>query len=120
MNRVCRLHPVALAILLVGWAPARAQDTAQPAGGYVDQVIEGLEPEVLDDAQTYDYDKTGWSRFLKLETRLGTQPFDDQRSARLGYSAYGVLETPNHGTLSLDGNYAPEDGEGTLDRKSVV
>ena len=114
MNRVCRLHPVALAILLVGWAPARAQDTVQPAGGYVDQVIEGLEPEVLDDAQTYDYDKTGWSRFLKLETRLGTQPFDEQRSARLGYSAYGVLETPNHGTLSLDGNYAPEDGEGTL------
>ena len=114
MNRVCRLHPVALAILLVGWAPVKAQDTAQPAGGYVDQVIEGLEPEVLDDAQTYDYDKSGWSRFMKLETRLGTQPFDEQRSARLGYSAYGVLETPNHGTLSLDGNYAPEDGDGTL------
>lgn len=114
MTRVCRLHPVAFAILLAGWAPAQAQDASQPAGAYVDQVIEGLEPEVLDDAQTYDYDKTGWPRFLKLEARLGTQPFDEQRSAKLGFSAYGVLETPNHGTLSLDGNHAPEDSDGTL------
>ncbi len=110
-----RLRPIALAILLGAGAPAMAQDpAAASANGYVDRVIEGLEPDVQDDAQAYNYDQTGWPRFLKLETRLGTQPFDDRRSAGLGFSAYGVLETPNHGTFSVDGNIAPDSGDGTL------
>lgn len=121
-----RLTPVALAILMSALSVAEAQtdstSAAQPqnaSAGFVDRVIEGLEPEVLDDAQTYDYDTSGWSRFVRLESRIGTQPFDDQRSAKLGYSAYGVLETPNHGTLSLDGNYAPDDGDGTLTLRQI-
>jgi len=118
MTPSARLTPIALAILMCALPVAKAQTAAAPAPvpdtSYVDRVIDGLEPEVLDDAQTYDYDRTGWPRFLKLETRLGTQPFDEQRSAQLGYSAYGVLETPNHGTLSIDGNYAPDGGDGTL------
>jgi len=111
----------ALAILMGALSVAKAQTASTPAAqtpasesGYVDRVIDGLAPEVLDDAQTYAYDQTGWPRFLKLETRLGTLPFDDQRSPKLGYAAYGVLETPNHGTLSVDGNYAPGSGSGTL------
>jgi len=121
MKPACRLHPIALAILLGALVPARAQvapsppsPPAAPTGGYVDKVIEGLEPEEQAEAQAYPYDQTGWPRFLKLEARLGTEPFDDQRSARLGYSVYGVLETPNHGTLSIDAQYAPDDSDGTL------
>jgi hypothetical protein len=127
MKPAGRLHPIALAILLGALLPARAQvapsapsPTSPPAtapapdGGYVDKVIEGLAPEEQAEAQAYPYDQTGWPRFLKLETRLGTEPFDDRRSARLGYSVYGVLETPNHGTLSIDALYAPDDSDGTL------
>lgn len=118
MKPARRLEPVALAILLGACPVAGAQTTAtaaaEAAPGYVDRVIEGIEPEVLDDAQSYDYDNTGWPRFLKLEARLGTQPFDERRRSQLGFSAYGLLETPNHGSLSLDGNYAPEGGDGTL------
>ncbi|HEX5739597.1 MAG TPA: SdrD B-like domain-containing protein [Hydrogenophaga sp.] len=121
MTPLGKLSPIALAILMSALSVAKAQTASTPAAQapatdteYVDRVIEGLEPEVQDDVQTYDYDKTGWPRFLKLETRLGTQPFDEQRSAKLGVSAYGVLETPNHGTLSLDGNYAPDSSDGTL------
>ena len=119
MSRVHRLRPVVCAILLGALLPARAQGPAatpaSPAGAsYQDRVIEGLEPEVDETAATEPYDATGWPRFLKLETRLGTEPFGDQRSARLGYTAYGVLETPNHGTLSVDAEYAPDERDGTL------
>jgi hypothetical protein len=94
--------------LLTAWA----QTTPAPA--YVDRVIENLPPEPADDAEAYPYDREGWPRFLRLETRLGTQPFDQARKTRIGYGIYGLLETPNHGTLSIDGTYAPSDSSGTL------
>lgn len=91
---------------------APAAPTTAPA--YVDRVIENLPPEPTDDAEAYPYDREGWPRFLRLETRLGTQPFDQSRKTRIGYGIYGLLETPNHGTLSIDGTYAPSDSSGTL------
>jgi hypothetical protein len=92
---------------------AWAQDApATPA--YVDRVIENLPPEPADDAEAHPYDRAGWPRFLRLETRLGTQPFDQTRKTRIGYGIYGLLETPNHGTLSIDGTYAPSGSSGTL------
>lgn len=115
MSRAHRLCPVVCAILMGALLPVRAQEpAAAPDGGYVDRVIEGLEPEPDEESTAYPYDATGWPRFLKLETRLGTEPFGNQRSGRLGYSAYGVLETPNHGTLSVDAQYAPDEREGTV------
>jgi hypothetical protein len=95
------------------WMAAWAQDApATPA--YVDRVIENLPPEPADDAEAHPYDRAGWPRFLRLETRLGTQPFDQTRKTRIGYGIYGLLETPNHGTLSIDGTYAPSGSSGTL------
>jgi hypothetical protein len=96
------------------WMAAWAQDaTTTPA--YVDRVIEGLPPpDSTDDAEAHAYDRAGWPRFLRLETRLGTQPFDQARTTRIGYGIYGLLETPNHGTLSIDGTYAPRGSSGTL------
>ena len=101
---------------LAAWAqaapPVPASAPAAPA--YVDRVIENLPPEAPADDGGYEYNREGWPRFLRLETRLGTQPFDQTRSTRIGYGIYGLLETTNHGTLSVDGTYAPRDSSGTL------
>lgn len=102
----------ASAPLLAAWAQTAPAAPAAPA--YVDRVIENLPPEVTTDTGGYEYDREGLPRFLRLETRLGTQPFDQTRSTRIGYGIYGLLETPNHGTLSVDGTYAPRDSSGTL------
>ncbi len=98
---------------LAAWAQ-QAPDADAPAPAYVDRVIEGLPPEPAEDTGDQAYDREGWPRFLRLETRLGTQPFDVARKTRMGYGIYGLLETPNHGTLSIDGTYAPSDSSGTL------
>lgn len=103
----------ASAPLLAAWAQT-APATPATAPAYVDRVIENLPPEPTDDAEAYPYDREGWPRFLRLETRLGTQPFDQTRKTRIGYGIYGLLETPSHGTLSIDGTYAPSDSSGTL------
>ncbi len=126
MNRLTRRVPRSachclLALLGASWLPVWAQTApATPpanraaASAYVDRVIEGLPPEPVEDADTQAYDRAGWPRFLRLETRLGTQPFDTERKTRIGVGIYGLLETPNHGTLSVDGTYAPSDSSGTL------
>lgn len=89
-----------------------AQDQAtQP---YQDRVIEGLAVEDSADSDARNIDQTGWPRFLRLETQLGTQPFDPNRRTRVAYGLYGLIETPNHGSLSVDGNYAQGEDEGTL------
>ena len=102
----------ASAPLLAAWA--QTAPVTAPAPTYVDRVIDNLPPETLDDNGAYEYNREGWPRFLRLETRLGTQPFDQTQSSRIGYGIYGLIETPNHGTLSVDGTYAPRDGSGTL------
>ncbi|MDR7095259.1 carboxypeptidase-like regulatory domain-containing protein [Hydrogenophaga laconesensis] len=119
-----RALPCVLALLgasapwMQGLAQQPQADTAtsgsNSAPSYVDRVIEGLPPEPAEDPDAQAYDREGWPRFLRLETRLGTQPFDQSRRTRIGYGIYGLLETPNHGTLSIDGTYAPSDSSGTL------
>lgn len=108
-----------LLILLGAWAPWLGAQTGEPppAGGaapYLDRVIENLPPEPADTAADTPYDLDGWPRYLRLEARVGSQPFDQRRRARIGYGLYGLLDTPNHGSLSIDGNYAPADSSGTL------
>ncbi len=118
-------RPLALAagLGLALLVPATQAQTLAPAttpapataGTYQDRVLEDLpsEPQSGDDAAP-DYDATGWPRFLRLETRLGTEPFDDRRRSRIGFAVYGLLETPNHGTLSIDGSHSPHASRGTL------
>jgi hypothetical protein len=81
---------------------------------YLDREIEGLAPQVADSAELPDYNAEGLPRFLRLETRLGTQPFETERKTRIGYAVFALVETPNHGTLSADGSYAPHTRRGTL------
>ena len=107
----CLLVLLRLPLALPWW---RTRQGTPPQPAYVDRVIEGLPPAPTEDDGGYQYDRAGWPRFLRLETRLGTQPFDESRRARIGYGIYGLLETPNHGAISIDGTYTPRDSSGTL------
>ena len=111
----CRGLVLACASGVLGAAQA-ATAPAEPAEppGYVDRVIENLPPDTADEDSGYTYDREGMPRFLRLETRLGTQPFDARRQVRLGVAVYGLLETPNHGALSIDGQFTPADKSGTF------
>ena len=114
-------HPLYCLLAFLGFASQSGNVWAQgatapnPSGEiYVDRVIENLPPEPQEDGDAYAYDRQGMPRFLRLETRLGTQPFDQAQETRIGYGIYGLLETLNHGTLSIDGTYAPRGNNGTL------
>jgi hypothetical protein len=102
--------------LLAPAAPAQTAATAPAAAApYQDRVLVDLPPEALDAANGAPaYDSSGWPRFLRLENRLGTEPFDDRHRTRAGIAVYGLLETPNHGALSIDGSHSPHSGRGTL------
>ena len=81
---------------------------------YEDRVIEGLAPQGADEGQEeHPYNLDGWPRFLRLETRLGTQPFND-RTLSAGISAAAGVETPNHGVISIDANYAPDEASNAI------
>lgn len=101
----------ALASAQTPTAPAAA---ATPAAPYQDRVIEDLPPLPAEDGDAAEYDRSGWPRFLRLETRLGTQPFDDSRQLIATYAISGLLETPNHGALSIDGAVSPRASGTTL------
>ncbi|MBT9550767.1 MAG: hypothetical protein IV088_07970 [Hydrogenophaga sp.] len=114
-------------LLALGGALAHAQEPVRPASGtaatataapsapagYQDRVIEGLAP-AEDDALDIPYDRSGWPRQLQLDARVGTLAFDDGRRARLGYGVYGLIETPNHGVLSVDGSVTPGESQSSL------
>lgn len=107
--------PGVCALGLALLAPLAAAQSATDHGGYVDRVLVDLPPDPLDSPDAAPaYDASGWPRYLRLEARLGTEPFDARRRSRLGYAVYGLLETPNHGALSLDGLHSPHSGRGTL------
>jgi hypothetical protein len=86
---------------------AAAPSAAPPA--YQDRVIEGLAPDAGPEGSAQPaYNAEGWPRFLRLETRLGTQPYKgSDRSS--GFVAAGAVETPNHGTLSVDASLLTDD-----------
>ncbi len=111
----CLLAFLAFATPLPGaWAQSATSPSSPSAPKYVDRVIENLPPEPVSETEAYPYNPEGLPRFLRLETRLGTEPFDQTRATRIGYGIYGLLETTNHGTLSIDGTYAPRGSNGTL------
>lgn len=110
----CLLALLGFATLATDAWAQRATAPIPPGETYVDRVIENLPPEPREDGDAYPYEREGMPRFLRLETRLGTQPFDQTQSTRIGYGIYGLLETLNHGTLSIDGTYAPRGNNGTL------
>ena len=54
-------------------------------------------------------------RFFRIELQMGSHPLDDQtRKLRSSMGALALVETPNHGSLSIDGGYSPGTSDGTL------
>lgn len=94
-------------------APATAA-TPTAAEPYQDKLIVGLPPPTDENDGLNDYDRSGWPRYLRFETRLGTLAFDTERRARLAYALDAMLETPNHGVLSVNGTVAPSPRQQTL------
>ena len=95
-------------------APTAPTAPTPPTAAYVDREIEGLaldEPD-LDTAPAYN--AAGLPRFLRLETRLRSQPFGLEQSTRLGFALFGLVETPNHGALSVEGSLDPREQRGSL------
>ena len=126
-RRLGRLSLAALWALLAASAQAQQPPTApsaarQPAKAlpdkvYEDRVIDGLTAPIQDDAAAADanYNAEGWSRQLRFETRLGQDSFNNQRQSRtVGVAIYGLIETPNHGVLSIDGQLASNPSGSTL------
>lgn len=107
-----RCKPAWIALLVLGVSGSAMAQTATPA--YVDREIEGLAPEPVDDGPGPEYDTTGWPRYLRLEARVATAPFEGQGGSRLGFGGYGLLETPNHGALSFEGQYSPRSDGATF------
>lgn len=128
MTLVRRVCSGLLAVLISAVAPGlHAQPPATPANGtpeappadaptegYQDRLIEDLPPASDDAGDAFQYDRTGWPRYLRFETRLGTEPFDAQRKTQAAVALYGLIETPNHGALSIDGSLNPSAGRGSL------
>lgn len=113
-------HRLALAAALGCASLAQAQTApatppAVEAAPYQDRVMDDL-PAVQASDTTPEpvYDGSGWPRFLRLEARRGTEPFDASHRTRAGYAIYGLIDTPNHGSLSIDGSHSPHAGRGTL------
>lgn len=88
-----------------------APEPAATAPAYQDRLIEGLPPPEPDDAARDPYNAQGPLRFLRAETRLGTQPFDSQHTARLAFALNAGMDTRNHGSLGLDGSLNPSRGD---------
>ena len=98
--------------------PPRSSATkVLPDKVYEDRVIEGLTTPTQDDDEDaqVNYNTEGWSRQLRFETRLGQDTFNSQRQRRtMGVAVYGLIETPNHGVLSIDGQLASNPSGSTL------
>ena len=96
--------------------PAAAPPLRAPPAAYVDRVIDGLPPSDEGNAAIErDYNAEGWARQLRFETRLGQDSFagaDGRTSA--GVALYGLIETPNYGTLSIDAQSGSSPAGGLL------
>lgn len=113
-----RLRLLAACVLCTGAAWGQAPPQTPASAPYQDRVLADAPPEPDAAEPGPVYDSSGWPRYLRLETRLGTEPFDARRRVRGGLAGQAMIETPNHGTISLDGSLLPADddrrGSGTL------
>jgi hypothetical protein len=108
---------IAAACTAQAQSPPPAPALAAPAPIYQDRVIEGLQPVSGDDdsAAATTYDDKGWARQMRLETRISQDSFTPGgRRSSGGVALYGLIETPNHGVLSVDGQFGSNPSGGSL------
>lgn len=99
---------IASAWLIAGAAAAQANGSAP----YVDRVIEGITPE--EPAPQAIYDDSGWPRYLRWDLRAASRNQQGDVQTRWGTTLYGQIETPNHGSLSIDADTDLHGGSGTF------
>ena len=106
--RRCGLCQLALLYTPIALATsAGAEAVTLPSTAYVDREIQGIAPYTADLGDQTPYNADGLPRLYRIETRLGTQPFGLQQSTRVGFTLFGLVETSNHGILSIDGSLDP-------------
>ncbi len=139
LPKACLIHRwacIAVASQVGLWASTAAAQSAAPtrssqadspmaleAPAYEDKVIEDLPPAAPDEGSDYNYDRNGWPRYWRAESRWGSQPFANNGNARGALVLNGLLETPNHGVLSLDGAWLTrtnDDAPGTAKSSLTV
>lgn len=106
---------VALVMAMCGWAkaePAAAQ--AEPAEPYQDRVLVDLPPDTPPVDQGMARNPAGWPRMVRLESRLRKDSSAEQLQSRQNPYLYGVVETPNLGVFSVDGEIGPGRGLGSM------
>lgn len=105
-SQAARLRPAAGVA-----APAAAASAPAP---YIDRLIEGLPAQALDEAEAPAYDASGPPRYLRIDARTSTAPFESRARLRTGVSAQAIVETTSHGVLSLDASTPVDGATGTF------
>jgi hypothetical protein len=97
-----------------------AKALAAPDKIYEPRVIDSLTAIYSGRTPPRKYNAEGWSRQL-VQTQLGQDSFNSQRQNRtVGVAIYRLIETPNHGVLSIDGQLASTSGSTlTLRQRSL-
>lgn len=109
MSRVVARARRTAACLIAGGLSAAQGQTPMPAGAaapivrepYVDRVLESGPQPALDQMREPDTD--GWTRNLRFEYALSGNRGPGAGSSR-GVAVSGFIETPQHGTLSMQGS----------------
>lgn len=96
-------------------APASTPTTAEPAAGYVDRVMSAssLPPDEGLTLKSSDYNATGWPRSLRVDYALFSQS-GNGRSLSRAVGIGGFLDTPNHGSLSINANLSQQNTDAAL------
>ena len=96
-------------------APASTPTTAEPAAGYVDRVMSAssLPPDEGLTLKSSDYNATGWPRSLRVDYALFSQS-GNGRSLSRAVGIGGFLDTPNHGSLSINANLSRQNTDAAL------
>jgi hypothetical protein len=105
------------AIAMVVCGDANAQPAAaltEPETPYQDRVLADLPPDPPQAEEGAARNLSGWPRMVRVESRWRKGSNNDlARSGQTPY-LYGLVETPNHGTFSVDGEIGPARGLGLL------
>lgn len=89
-----------LVALGTAWSTCAAQGT--PGTPYRDRVLdEGPQPQLRSEDSLRAYDSAGWPRGLRTEVSVAADR-GSVESTGLGLVVTGWLDTPNHGSLSVD------------------
>lgn len=109
-----RLGLVILVTIFIGITLGPAGAHAEPAAAYQDRILENLPPDAPVAEQGMGRNLVGWPRLLRVESRWRKGSYVDPGRTQQTQYLYGLVETPNHGVLSIDGEIGPDRGLGSL------